>query len=121
MSGLEWMIEAYDCDAEAVADPARLSLFLDRLIDELGLHPVGAPVWHKFDHGGGGVTGLCLLAESHFACHTFPEHRSMTVNLFCCRPRPEWDFETYLAREFGAGHVSVRRYERDYERRAEGA
>ena len=48
MSGLEWMVEAYDCDALAVADLARLSVFLDRLIDELGLHPVGAPLWHKF-------------------------------------------------------------------------
>jgi S-adenosylmethionine decarboxylase len=72
MSGLEWMVEAYDCDAVAVADPARLSAFLDRLIDELGLHPVGAPLWHKFGPEGGGVTGLCLLAESHFACPHVP-------------------------------------------------
>ncbi len=41
MPGLEWMIEAYDCDAHAVADPIKLGVFLDRLIDELGLHPVG--------------------------------------------------------------------------------
>ena len=116
MSGLEWMVEAYECDSGAVADLARLSGFLARLIQELGLHPVGPPLWHKFGEGGG-VTGLCLLAESHFACHTFPEHRSMTVNLFCCKPRPDWDFRGYLAREFGAGHVCVRRYERDYERR----
>ena len=117
MSGLEWMVEAYDCDALAVADLARLSVFLDRLIDELGLHPVGAPLWHKFGQGGGGVTGLCLLSESHFACHTFPEHRAMTVNLFCCKPRPDWDFSGYLRREFGAGHVCVRRFERPYDRR----
>ncbi|MCC6537339.1 MAG: S-adenosylmethionine decarboxylase [Bryobacterales bacterium] len=116
-SGLEWMVEAYDCDPEAVADPARLDAFLARLVEELGLHPVGAPLWHKFAQGGGGVTGLCLLAESHFAVHTFPEHRSMTVNLFCCRPRPEWDFRAYLTAEFGAAHVCVRRYERRYDGR----
>jgi S-adenosylmethionine decarboxylase len=120
MGGLEWMVEAYDCDAQAVADPARLSAFLDRLIVELGLHPVGAPVWHKFGPEAG-VTGLCLLAESHFACHTFPEYRSMTVNLFCCQPRPEWDFGGYLAREFGAGHVLVRRFERNYEKRPDAS
>ncbi len=111
------MVEAYDCDPAAVADPARLDAFLARLVDELGLHPVGAPLWHKFTQGGGGVTGVCLLAESHFAVHTVPEHRSMTVNLFCCRPRPEWDFRAYLTAEFGAAHVCVRRYERRYDGR----
>lgn len=114
MSGLEWLVEAYDCDAAALADEARLRALLDKLINELGLHPVGAPVWHKFAEGGKGVTGLCLLAESHVACHTFPEHRSLTLNLFCCRPRPDWDFRGVLERDFGAGHVCIRRLERQY-------
>lgn len=116
-SGLEWMVEAYDCDSAALADATKLRGLLDTLIHELGLHPVGEPLWHRFTSGGGGITGLCLLAESHFACHTFPEHRSLTLNLFCCRPRPEWDFRAFLAREFGAGHVCVRRFDRSYERR----
>ena len=62
----------------------------------------------------GGVTGLCLLAESHLACHTFPEHQSICLNVFCCQPRPDWDFAGYLEREFGAGEVRVRRIDRPY-------
>jgi S-adenosylmethionine decarboxylase len=54
------------------------------------------------------------LAESHFACHTYPEHGSMTLNLFTCRPRPQWDFERNLARLFGAGRVVVRKLDRKY-------
>lgn len=80
---------------------------------DLSLHPIGQPMWHQFP-GAGGITGLCLLAESHFSCHTFPEFGSLCVNLFCCRPRPEWDFASYLGREFGATQVEVRRLERDY-------
>ena len=82
-------------------------------MEDLPLHPVGAPMWHQFP-GEGGVTGLCLLSESHFACHTFPEYGSLCINLFCCRQRENWDFAGYLIREFGARDVEVRRLDRDY-------
>ncbi|MBM3810410.1 MAG: S-adenosylmethionine decarboxylase [Acidimicrobiia bacterium] len=113
MPGVEWIVEAFECNPAALADPGRLRALLDRLVADLPLHPVGDPLWHQFP-GAGGITGLCLLAESHFACHSFPEHRSLTINLFCCKPRPEWDFRSYLAREFGAAHVRVRRLDRPY-------
>ena len=71
------------------------------------------PAWHQFPQTGG-VTGLSLLKESHIACHTFPEYRSLCLNVFCCRPRAEWDFSAYLKKEFSARSVSVRRIERPY-------
>ena len=85
----------------------------------LALRPVGDPLWHQFPDTGG-VTGLWLLAESHLACHTFPEYRSMCLNVFCCQPRAEWDFNGYLKRELGAGAVSVRRVERVYSHSGQG-
>ncbi len=112
-AGVEWVIEGYGCDGAALAELPKLrSMFAD-LIQALALRPVGETVWHQFPNTGG-VTGLCLLAESHLACHTFPEHQSICLNLFCCHPRPEWDFAGYLERQFGARSVSVRRIERPY-------
>ncbi len=114
MAGVEWVVEAYACETRALADPERLRRLFARLIGELSLRPVGETRWHQFP-GAGGITGLCLLAESHLACHTFPEHGSLCLNLFCCRPRAEWDFEANLRREMGARTVRVRRLERPYQ------
>jgi S-adenosylmethionine decarboxylase len=38
---------------------------------------------HEFNPQG--YTSLVLLAESHLAVHTYPEHKSMTVDLYSCR------------------------------------
>jgi S-adenosylmethionine decarboxylase len=113
MTGAEWVLEAYGCNAAALADPARLRTLFERIIAGLQLHPVGEPLWHQFP-GSGGITGLCLLSESHLACHTFPEYRSLCLNVFCCRERGEWDFEFHLRELVAADHVSIRRLERPY-------
>jgi S-adenosylmethionine decarboxylase len=113
MIGLEWVVEAFDCNPAALKDRGRLLGLLGRMVDELELHPLCEPLCHHFP-GPGGITVMFLLAESHLACHTYPEHRSMTLNLFCCRPRPDWDFVSRLEQELGAGHVCVRKLERRY-------
>ena len=68
-------------------------------------------VWHKFD-GEGGVTGLIALTESHLACHTYPEYGTATFNLYCCRTRPEWNWEAELKTALGATEVNVQKIER---------
>jgi S-adenosylmethionine decarboxylase len=113
MCGCEWVIEAHGCDAASLADVEKLRALFQKLTEALGLHPVGDATWHQFP-GTGGITGMCLLAESHIACHTFPEYHSLCLNVFCCRPRAEWDFSAYLKQEFAAHAVKVRRIDRPY-------
>ena len=111
--GMEWVVEAFGCDAARLADPGALGALADEIVATLGLRPVAPAQWHRFP-GPGGVTGLLLLAESHLALHTFPEHGSLCLNLFCCVPRAEWDWAGGLARHVGAARVSVRRLARAY-------
>lgn len=113
MNGIEWVVDAQGCAAEALKNPELLRELFARIISGLRLRPVGETQWHQFPNTSG-ITGLCLLAESHLACHTFPEFGSLCLNLFCCVPRENWDFEGALASTFGATSVNVRSVVRPY-------
>lgn len=108
--GTEWLIEAAGCNPEKLRDKSALRAVFSRIIDELGLKAIDS-IWHKFP-GEGGVTGLVALTESHLACHTYPEHGTATLNLYCCRTRPEWAWESNLAEMLGAASVTVTKLER---------
>lgn len=112
-AGREWIVEAFGCDAARLADPASLAALVDDMVQALALTPVAPAQWHRFPPPGG-ITGLLLLAESHLALHTFPEHGSLCLNLFCCRPRAAWNYQEGLARRVGAARVVVRQVARDY-------
>jgi S-adenosylmethionine decarboxylase len=113
VSGIEWVVDARGCDSAKLSDRQALGELLDGIVDELSLNVVGSPVWHVFP-GTGGITGLCLLSESHLAIHTFPEHGALCLNVFCCRPRGDWDVEAQLRRHVAASDVDVIRVQRNY-------
>ncbi len=109
--GTEWLIEAYDCDAENLRDIEKLRAVFTSIIADLGLKTIGEAIWHKFA-GEGGVTGLVMLTESHLACHTYPEYKTATFNLYCCRTRPTWNWELNLMKLLGAKTVNIQKIER---------
>ena len=115
MNGTEWIVDAQGCSADALRDLTRLRGLFAQMIVDLGLRAIGETHWHQFP-GTGGITGLCLLSESHLACHTFPEFGSLCLNLFCCVPRSRWNFELELADRFVATSVRVSAIEREYSR-----
>jgi S-adenosylmethionine decarboxylase len=88
--GTEWLIEATGCKPERLRDEQLLRNIFERVIEDLGLRSIGT-VWHKF---------------------TYPEHGTATLNLYCCRSRPEWDWETNLRSYLGARDVTVTKIER---------
>jgi len=104
--GTEWLIEAEDCNAEKLRCLEALQKVFTKIIADLSLKTIGEIGWHKFE-GEGGITGLAMLTESHLACHTYPEYETATFNLYCCRSRPEWNWEKHLSELLGAKNVNV--------------
>ena len=112
--GVEWLIEAHGCDAARLCDVTAIEGLFVALTRAMALNPVDDLVCHRFP-GAGGITAVRLLSESHLACHTFPEHRSICLNLFCCTARPEANFEALLREHLGAASITLRRMDRIYE------
>jgi S-adenosylmethionine decarboxylase len=113
MNGREWVVEAFGCDPGRLCSLPLLESLFAAAVRELALHPVGDAKWHVFP-APGGITGVFMLAESHLTVHTFPEHGSLCLNLFCCTPRAAWNWEQQLAHFVGASRVQVRTLEREY-------
>ncbi len=112
-AGTEWLIDATGCDQRRLGDRAAIERLFLALIETMRLHPVQPAAWHQFP-GHGGITGVCLLAESHLTCHTFPEHGSLCLDLFCCKPRAEASWEALFRAHVGARMVRVTRVDRTY-------
>lgn len=105
--GTEWFVDAEGCSAALLRDIDAVRAVCEAVIANLDLRVIGQPMWNQFPHPGG-VTGLYLLTESHLACHTFPETGIATFNLYCCRPRPAFEWEERLRELLSAGRVTVR-------------
>jgi S-adenosylmethionine decarboxylase len=109
--GTEWLIEVFDADENALRDVEVLRSIFTSVIAGLGLKTIGEPFWHQFG-GERGITGLTALTESHLACHTYPEYKTATFNLYCCRSRPAWNWAANLKEMLGAKEVTVTKIER---------
>ena len=112
--GFEWIIDAAGCNPDDLRDVEKLRAVFAAIVSDLQLKTIGEGAWHKFG-GEGGVTGLIMLTESHLACHTYPEYKAATFNLYCCRERPEWNWTEKLTEMLGAKRVTTKIIERGTE------
>ncbi|MBR7799125.1 polyamine aminopropyltransferase [Undibacterium fentianense] len=88
MEGLHLTADCYacQCDHELLIDQTKLSDSTRAMASEAGLTIVGEK-FYPFKHADGapaGVTGALLLAESHIAIHTWPERRTVTLDIYVC-------------------------------------
>ena len=109
--GTEWLIEAIGCDENSLREMKILREIFARVIADLNLKTINEGIWHQFA-GEKGITALVALTESHLACHTYPEYKTATFNLYCCKTRPEWNWEANLRELLGAEIVNVQKIER---------
>jgi S-adenosylmethionine decarboxylase proenzyme len=79
--GRHLLAEFTGCDAAALADLARVTAAMLAAAEASG----ATIVTHSFHHFSPyGVSGAVIIAESHLAIHTWPEHRFAAVDFFSC-------------------------------------
>lgn len=79
--GVHVLANFFACPEPLLTRKETIAELLAEVVREAELRPLKQE-FHQFEPAG--VTGFVLLAESHLSIHTWPEHRSMAVDIFCC-------------------------------------
>jgi S-adenosylmethionine decarboxylase len=111
--GHHWLIDLSECDHTLINDGAYLrETCLEAA--RVAQATIVTDVFHQFNpHGWSGVV---VIAESHLALHTWPEHDFASVDIFSCSDgfAVEVAIE-YLVSALRAKNKTVRRCERGIE------
>lgn len=86
--GRQMIVEFYDCDSEVLADAGLMErIFL------ASAAKAKATIISSHFHGFSpqGVSGVVVIAESHFTVHAWPEHDYAAVDIFTCGESIDFD------------------------------
>ncbi|MCF2140363.1 MAG: adenosylmethionine decarboxylase [Candidatus Lokiarchaeota archaeon] len=79
--GFHYLIELYECNSIKIQDSPWLEKLMSDTVKRSNSHEIGR-VFHRFSPHG--VSGVVLIAESHFSIHTWPEYGYVAIDLFTC-------------------------------------
>ncbi len=103
--GRHLLCEYHGCDRELLNSPEAIRVELLAAVTRAGATPVQEIV-HAFSPHG--VTGVVVIAESHFSIHTWPEYGFAAVDLFTCGETVDpWVAFAHLAQALRAASHSV--------------
>lgn len=82
------IIDGFRGNPEKLASEELVRGLLDRYPERIGMTKIAPP--HVQRYVGSkpedwGISGFVLIAESHIAVHTFPEHGHVWVDVFSCK------------------------------------
>lgn len=111
-------IDGFGGDRERLSSEALVHSLLDRFPGEIGMTKISQPhvqlyVGEKPQDWG--VSGFVIIAESHIAIHTFPEHGYVWVDVFSCKAFEAPQAVDIVAEEFALTHVKTAIHERGLE------
>ena len=115
MNGLHLIADLHDCQCpEGILHGASaLESFCVDACQRHGLTVVGR-LFHAFCNAMGepaGVTGTVVLAESHLAIHTWPEIRSVTLDIYVCNFSGDHSQQAHVLFDEVIGHFRPARIE----------
>ncbi len=103
--GNHLLVELYSCDTDIINDKDRVEKILNKAADISGATVVKS-VFHRFNPHG--VSGVIVIAESHFSIHTWPEFGYCALDIFTCGDKIDnYKALAYLKKEFKTKNISV--------------
>ncbi|NDY72506.1 adenosylmethionine decarboxylase [Desulfobacter hydrogenophilus] len=81
-------IEYYDCASNVLLDKDGVESILLKAARESGATIISSS-FHQFEPQG--VSGVVIIAESHFTVHAWPEHNYAAVDIFTCADNIDLD------------------------------
>ncbi|MCG8550398.1 MAG: adenosylmethionine decarboxylase [Desulfobacterales bacterium] len=81
-------IEYYDCVSDVLLDKCEVESILLEAARQSGATVVSSS-FHQFEPQG--VSGVVIIAESHFTVHAWPEHNYAAVDIFTCADNIDLD------------------------------
>ncbi|MBC7360449.1 MAG: S-adenosylmethionine decarboxylase proenzyme [Desulfacinum sp.] len=103
--GKHLIVELYECDFDLINEVASVEKILVEAV-AISKATIVQPVFHQFSPHG--VSGVVVIAESHFTIHTWPEYGYCALDIFTCGDLIDSDASLqYLKEAFKAGSMSV--------------
>ncbi len=103
--GRQLTIEYYDCQDSVLLNRDTVEQTLLTAAKESGATVISSS-FHKFEPQG--VSGVVIIAESHFTVHAWPEHNYAAVDIFTCGDSIDLDKAIHsMEASFGAGRVVI--------------
>lgn len=112
--GTQMLVDYFGVDEKKLQDRNSLMRVLRSALSKGGFRIIREAGSHKFVGGGAGVTGFVLLAQSHVAFHSYPEHRYLALDIFWCGSCNPRIVVEELTRYLGPASVSRRSYKRGW-------
>jgi len=107
------LIDVWDCPAEILRDEALVRGAMLEAAERGGATVVDS-TFHVF--GGGGITGIVAVQESHLTIHTWPERGYAAIDVFLCGERADAQAAAdHLVTRLGGGRVVTREEARGHD------
>lgn len=108
--GNQHLVEFYGCCVETINSKDRIREAMIQAA-KIAKATIVADVFHEFNPQG--LSGVVVIAESHIAIHSWPEHQCASIDIFTCskdmEPQAAIDFLTTI---FKAQKVEVKSIDR---------
>ncbi len=102
--GKQLLVEYYDCDALILNHKETIRQLMIEAA-QLAKATIVTDIFHTFSPQG--ISGVVVIAESHFAIHTWPEHGCASVDFFSCSDSLDLARAAdFLKEQFGAKEMN---------------